>query len=112
MAQKVETVEAVAAVEKAEAAAPGKHPYWLVEKEDGSANVGYLEEAWDHTPFEVIFRLDSASAARLRTQLSAEGDLGLSKRIAEVFGESLEKRSLEDALDDWNIPYHLDVKRW
>ena len=90
----------------------GKRPYWLVEKADGSANVGYLEETPDEKAWEVVFRLDANAAARLRDALGATKNVSLGARLDETFGNCLEKRSLEDALQDWHIDYRLDIKPW
>ena len=90
----------------------GKRPYWLVEKADGSANVGYLEETPDEKAWEVVFRLDANAAARLRDALGAGGGSPLGACLDKAFGTCLEKRSLEDALQDWHIDYRLDIKPW
>ncbi|MBR2789632.1 MAG: hypothetical protein IKD70_03315 [Eggerthellaceae bacterium] len=90
----------------------GKRPYWLVEKTDGSTNVGYLEETPDEKAWEVIFRLDADATAHLRKALGAAEGRTLGARMDAVFGTCLEKRSLEDALQDWHIDYRLDIKPW
>ena len=90
----------------------GKRPYWLVEKTDGSTNMGYLEETPDEKAWEVIFRLDADATARLRDVLGSAEGCPLGTRMDAVFGTCLEKRSLEDALQDWHIDYRLDVKPW
>ena len=90
----------------------GKRPYWLVEKADGSANVGYLEETPDEKAWEVVFRLDANAAARLRDALGTAKDVSLGACLDETFGTCLERRSLEDALQDWHIDYRLDIKPW
>ena len=62
---------------------------------------------------EILYMEDVPNAAaRLRDALGVTKNVSLGARLDETFGTCLEKRSLEDALQDWDIDYRLDIKPW
>lgn len=81
---------------------------WVRERTDG-VQIGYTS-CTDSGVHEATYTLDEENADRLYNKLVSLGHYGdLETMIVAEFGKYLERRSLADALDDWDIEYETCV---
>lgn len=92
--------------------------FWIVEKLTGELAIGHAVSVKEGESFDLIYRFSAPDAARLKTILTA-GGADFPTRLAEIFGHSLEKRSLPEACKTWGLActvtkvalYDIDVPR-